>query len=610
MEQALSNQKIWWLEYRHTYTGEHAYICYGRAVRLSDGKSMDWDGNGSDVLEQILDFFTNQGAVYVFVWDIDLFGAFLEYNVLKNGFPHFDDVEKVKGSTRPKEPCYSCLYAGGHGMLNFRITLRRTRYTAAYRGGRIGGLHTVEYRGMAPYFQNEPRQDINKAAGLEEDDFTAEGGRTILYAFAKEFERLTGEPVFTYEFMRRVYTIGGAAKRKYLKIRYGKASMAAYHKEHPQDEGQEDYFRARKLLLPGLISFSPTSAGMLVDRPLRKYDVNGLYSFTANNVGELGTPEECSFREFVHGDPEYEFIIILSELRGWQKKDKCAAFLNPFTRERTRIPELQEGQEIALFRPLWYELRQYYFFDSFKILRCLKLKKKQDPAIIKYNAFFQDEKRLADEEKNGVRRMLAKLFLNIILGKMSQSSKFFEVVARLDEKTDTVNLDRGKLVNKWEKSHFDYIRGAYIYQMARVKVLQDIRAYIGPDVSAHHFYTDTDSIVTDIEFPADAISKTETGKYKIEEEYTAFSVLGAKQYYGRTKEGEDKITAAGIPRGNAIKILKDKYGDLTPSEIVQKLKDDETKFPVPFNHRCPGGAFRDVLNVSLKSINVDRMLII
>ena len=610
MAQALQAHKIWWLEYRHKYTGERAFICSGRAARLSDGKAMAWDYNGADCLDRILEFFTNQGAVYVFVWDIDLFGAFLEYYALKSGLPDFEYVEKVKGSTRPKYPCYSCLYAGGHGMLNFRLTLPRTRYTASFRGGRIGGLHTVEYRGLSPYFQNEPRQDINRAAGLDEEDFTAEGGRVILSAFAKSFERLVGEPVFTYEFMRRIYTIGGAAKRKYLKIRYGKATLAAYHKEHPQDERQEDYFRSRKLLLPGLISFPPTSAGMLVDRPLKKYDVNGLYSFTANNVGELGIPEECTYKEFVHGDPEYEFIIILSELRGWQKKDKCAAFFNPFTRDRTRVPELEEGQEIALFRPLWNELREYYFFDAFKIVRCLKLKKKQDPAIIKYNEFFQNEKRIAAQEGNGVRRMLAKLFLNIILGKMSQASKFFEVVAHLDEKTDTVILNRGKLVNKWEKSHFDYIRGSYIYQMARVKVLQDIRSYLGPDVSAHHFYTDTDSIVTDVEFPKDVISKTETGKYKIEEEYTEFSVLGAKQYYGRTKEGEDKITAAGIPRGSAIKILKDKCGDLTPSEIVQKLKDDGTKFPVPFNHRCPGGAFRDQLNVSLVSINIDKMLII
>ena len=143
-----------------------------------------------------------------------------------------------------------------------------------------------------------------------------------------------------------------------------------------------------------------------------------------------------------------------------------------------------------------------------------------------------------------------------------------------------------------------------------MKVLQDSRAYLGPDVSAHHFYTDTDSIVTDTEFPADEISKTERGKYRIKEEYTEFSVLGAKKYYGNTKDGEDKTTAAGIPRGNAIKILKDKYGDLTPSEILQKLKDDATKFPVPFTNRCPGGAFRDVLNFSLKAINVDRMLII
>lgn len=599
--------KMYWLEYSVTYERNRARITSAAAVRMSDMKRKDW--SGYDLLDDLIQWFTNSGAKYVFVWGISYIGAFLDYYALKNGLPLLEDAQKVKGSRRPAEPCYTCLYAAGHGVLNVRLTLRRTAKTHDYGGGKIGGLHTVEYRGLRPFYGTERREKAQKAAGLTED-FTPENGAALYAAWVKAFENMAQENVEALHYMRKVYTIGGAARRKYLRVRYGKDSLRTYQQDHPQSELQEDYFRRCRLLLSGMIIAPQWGRGVLDHGTIYKYDVNGLYSDTANKVGDLGVPEPCGLEEFFNErSGKYTYIAIVRGVSMYRNPGMSPVFVNPFTRRY--VNHIEIDQSYAVFRELWEELEKFYQIDEVDFVCCYRLKKLRDPAIREYNDFFQEKKAAAGKAGDEVARMVAKLFLNNIIGKFAQHTKYMKQIAEYNVENDCVYFKTGELVNNWKKGHFHFLRGAYIYTMARVRVMQDIRSMFDEKQrgEAHHFYTDTDSIVTDIKMPPDMINEFELGKYKIEKIYSDFAVFAPKVYYARTLDGADELTAAGIEKGVILRQLREERGDdLTAGEVFAALSDRSRSWIIENVVRTSGGAAKIPCSVRLSEIDIDKML--
>ena len=605
----IPSAKIWWLEYDYEYANGRAYISYACAVRLDGVRRLEW--SGEDALQNLCRGLNNAGAKYVFCWDFPFFGAFLDYAALKAGLPEYKNAKKREGRGRrgPGEECWSALYTAGRGMMNFRLTLARTAKTHDYGGGKIGGLHTVEYRGISVFFQGENRVDVERkfdATGSREDR-----GLKILAGFFPCMSKMCGEECKTDEFLRSVYTIGGAAKRVYLRIRYGDhAKLSAYHKDHFADERVDDYFRDRRLLLSGMCFFGQAARAVLIESELTKYDVNGLYSATANDVGELSYPRRATWEEFGRDrNPGVTYIVVVRGLEMYRKKDMPPAFTAPFDDYDGDPDHIVISSKFALFRELWDALHQYYIFEEFEVVDVFRLERKDDPAIRKYNDKFVIEKKTAQERGDEVMRSFAKSFLNTLIGKFSQKTKYREILARYNQQTDMVEFDHGAVIDNWGRGHFDFIRGAYIYTCARVRVMGDIARYCAGagGAVAHHVYTDTDSIVTDMKFPDDAIDDEILGRYKVEERYKAFGVFAKKVYYGRTEAGEDKVTAAGIPRGMVVDEIHDTYGEgLTARETWDVLKLPNA-YPVPVVRRVHGGAVYDVMPVKLAEIDVDKM---
>lgn len=603
-----SSNKIYFIAYDYTAEGGKARITRATAAR-GDGRILEWAG--VDVLEQIIQDLTNRGATLVYCWDMAEFGAYLEYYALSHGLPHYDEADRQKGRKGVAEQCYNILYTGNFGILNARLTLKRTALTHDFRGGKVGGLHTVEYRGLSPLFGGGDFGQVVKdfkAAG----DTPAEQGINLAYTFFNTFEKLTGEKYLQRGVLSRIYTIGASAVREYLHIKYGKGKgLAAYHREFYAAERMEDYLRERKLLLGGLCAFPAELKGKLFEEtPLNKYDVNGLHPAKANEVGALGYPEKTTFEDFEKNAStgEYAYILIFDYALLFRREGAPDLFYNPFTHIGGAVIEIDN--EWACFGELFRALQLFYQFEDFNIKAVLRCKRKPDPAIIEFNNKYARLKVEAKQAGNTSIYMFAKLHLNALIGKWAQASKFREVLAAYNRDDDVVIHAAGKLVNRWEKKHFDYIRGAYVYVMSRVQVMQDIYDLTADtdNPRAHHFYTDTDSIITDLEMTADRLSATELGKYKLEKVYTAFGVIALKTYYGITSDGKEELIAAGMRKGSILAQVRDKYGgDLTPAQTWTALTSGE-EFTLTAHMTISGGSIFHDYPVKLGKIDINKML--
>lgn len=561
------------------------------AVRLKylNGKVKDFGG-----LDDLLEWCTNDRTALIFAYDFNFLGGFLDYWAFSKGIPLYDPDKTARAANGISiaEECWNALYTGA-GMLNFRITLKRTKSThrQALRRGR-DSYHTTEFRGLSPYYGGLKLSEARKGLKLPKLDKCDLLIKLVEYA-QYAYKEIGGFDFLSAHFLQSTYTVGRAARSLYLTIRYDKDSLRTYQKEHPQSEELEDYFRERRLLFGGMCITNPNYRGKLFIRKppnsIKKYDVNGLYSWTANKCGELCPPEESDIDTFYSDESgDYTYILILRGLLAFRKVDKSAVFADPFTGIEDNVIDFET--EYAIFGELFKALDDFYDVEEGRIIKVFRCRKLPDPAMNKYNERLVAFKDKGRREDNRALYVIAKIFLNALIGKFLQATKCATIEPYYDPDEDTVFIQHGKSVNNWEKQHFDFIRGAYIYTMARVKVMGDlVRVFDGKNMIAHHWYTDTDSILTDIPFPADMLSQTELGKYKVEAEYNAFGVICKKVYYGRNTDGEDKLTCAGVPKEEIIKLLANAYPQgLTPFQYFDFLNNG-TELELPTRMRTRGG---------------------
>ena len=598
----IGDRFFWAVSARVEVVGERAVIRSVSAESLT-GRRLDFGGLPD--VGAVLEALNNQGAKYVFAWDFDLFGGLIEYYALKNEMRFYADAEKRTSGRGAAEECWSELHSAA-GFLNLRMTLRRTAKTHDNGGGKIGALHTVEYRGLDVFFRGLKITDILDYCGAVESGDEAHDLVQCLRVFFSSYETVTGECVRTHKYLRRVYTIGGAARRMYLRERYGRPSLKDYQREHPQNKEQEEYFRDRALLLPGLCFFPSGIERKLVKKPLKKYDVNGLYTSISNSVGDLGPLEHSTFDAYMHPSTRegYVYILIVKNVILYKKPDVPLAFADPFTHHYVNTVSIE--REWAVFGELWAELHKYFTLEEFEIVDVVRFKKTVDPAIIRYNAHMLSFKNDGKKTGRAAERQVAKFFLNNLIGKFTQKTKYVEYNYYYEPKIDAVKSSRGKVIDNWDRGHFHFVRGAYIYTMARVRIMRDILELLPLDGKPHHYYTDTDSIITDVTFPSDLVDDYALGAYKLEEEYTEFGVIAQKVYYGRTKAGEDKLTAAGMPKGRVMQDIHDSYGVLSADEVWDIL-NSSAEYYVPSVERIPGGSAVIYRPVRVNAIDVSNI---
>lgn len=548
------------------------------------------------------------GCHSVWVWDSDVFCSYVLSSCLMCGLPTVDAVG-VDSRGRPLDECWSIL-SGSCGIFCVRVTLRRSRLMSVNRGGCVGALHTTVYRGLCAFFPGTTEREYAVWCGCEP------GCVVELERWASVYSAVVGEPVLSAGYMRRVYTAAGAAQRLYLRTRYGKDSLAAYQREHPATREGDLFLRARKLLLPGMCTFPERFTRKIVHAGpggvLRKYDVNGLYSYISGQGEELDALRPATFDQFIRDrDGGFAYVIVVKGLTMYRKKGLPNVFSSPYT-PGVGGDEVYIPQEYAMWRELWDALHAYYVFEEFEVVRVLRAKKRTDSAIRAYNSALEREKIKADERGDMVLRRVCKIFLNTLVGRFARKTAYQEFAPELSE-DGVVRFLPTVVSDDWDSLRFDYIRASRIYTVARVRVMMDILELGGTyrvsddgvELCDHHFYSDTDSIVTDLTLPAHMVDPERPGAYKVECEMTAFAVVAKKVYYSRRADGTDEVTSAGIPKGSVVDHIRSAYGDsLTAEEFFDVLLHGG-RIPVVREQWAMGGKVPREVLVSVGEMFVD-----
>lgn len=579
------------VEYRQDNTGGRNYISYIR-ISLLDGYVKEIE-EGIKTLDVFMDFCMTERVSLLFAWDFNNFGMFLDTWAMRKGIPLY---EKGKTNTTDYgsvcEECWSAFYSGKNGIMKFRVTLER-KVSSHRTGKKTGGYHSLEIRGLSPYFGGLGLEHVIRGCWGSEAPNNA---LCELLRYCVEcYEEITGEKFLSVNFLAGCFSSGKAGQDLYLKLKYGKRSLSFYQKAHPVDRGVEDYYRERRLLMGGICYKSVKSDPILYhrkpDTPIYKYDVNGLYTHISNECGELGGVEPSSWEEYEKdkNNPDYTYILTIKNLNMVCYKHMANVFTDPFKNLDEREIDMS-GTEYSLFGELFEALKDYYDIWDFDVVNVVKCRKYKDKALEEYNAAILAYKDRARKERNAGLYAISKLFLNALLGRFSASQTYYEYIPEYDRDDDIVRFSLGGIIDKWETHHFDYIRGAYIYTMARVKIMKDGVKFFGNKQDRYWWYTDTDSIVTPKKIDDIEISSTECGKYKVEEEYTEFGIIAKKTYYGRLVSGEDKFTLAGIPKDKYAAMVKDSLGeDLTAAQVFGYMISGETHKLAIRTRGCGGG---------------------
>lgn len=545
-------------------------------------------------LKEFISRLLEKNISYVYILKGTYFATLCDDYALKNNFVFYDDLNDHTNQ-RKRINVEAWARRDGDGICyNRKFWIYSTR--KGKNADRHKRLRSITFLNFEPLVGTTDLEELR-------DTFSIEGGRRdldefkdIVISFNEYFEKISGEPLLGKR--PKVLTIGSAAKNFYLKLKYpeSKNPFKEYQKQHPQTEVSELHYRNGNLLLGGTLYLKKNIQGKLLKGHYRKYDKNSLYPYIAQRVGEISAPVLSSVEEFETSEVHNEIFILKFNRLVLEVKDGMPPiFSNPFDDTAVGESYIEITREWYVFAPLFLSLTKYYKVIEMELVGVFKCVTEHDSAMNEFVNRLNRLKSAARAKNNPGLSKVAKLFSNNLCGKFLQTSYYPERELKMNSDGVVELKETGNTISKWKQNHFDFLRGAFIYVMARVLMYEDIFALcqLYPDFNEHLLYCDTDCIITDYDLPAEWIDSLELGKYKIENEYEALCIYGAKTYFGtNSKEVDFKCT--GINRKSLrIQVAKlckaDDINDLTPEQIYEATKGHEPIFYTNQLKRLPGG---------------------
>lgn len=569
--------------------------------------------------EKIMPWLTTLGLDFIFVLNGGEFFGALDYYATQKNLPLYETLKDDSGQ-RKKLTCEAWTYKEGTGATYSRkIWLntckpntrhKRIHATAFLNFSAVVGVNTLDELCQAV--------NVNYAQNIKNGYCLAELFAHCVQDFNQYYYNITGG-YFLGNNRVACWTMGGAARNFYLKLRFPTATqnrLKLYQYSHPQNMKLEYYLRDCKLLPPGLLYTK--DRGILHTGKFYKLDVNSLFADREKVLPELGALVKSTFEEYQKdksGKYEYIFILNYAKFRGRDGLPRL--FSNPFQTYKFNADTVEINEDWAIFEPYFNILKKFYFIEDFEIKAIYRARKNPDPAIIKYVDILYKYKQTARQTGKIGFGNLVKYFLVNLHGKFAQKSVDTPKRFTLDTTTNTViRTEQEEIIDEWVDKHFDYIRGAYIYTMARVRIMELILRFsevlpVGETLQQHIFYDDTDSIITDLEAPADIIDPYELGKLKVEETFTAFECVAPKTYWGRTIDNKIKLVCAGMDKEEVFDYLA-KIADPNIKNISDKclhsfLTDPNILFPATVLTRMQGGSGYQTTLRPLSTFDTDKI---
>lgn len=569
--------------------------------------------NGS--LRNIFEGLTACGLDYIYILNAPEFFGFIDYFATVERLFYYDDLKDDSGQRKRITKEAWTVKEGVGQSYSRKIWLYSTKGNTRHKR-----LHSVSFMNFSPMVGGLSLQELIDAFSRCRTGDSLEDFATCLKAFDELFERITGQK-FLGEKFPAAWTMGGAARNYYLRLRYPNATsrLKLYQISHPQNINFEYQLREDKLLMPGLLYAYKRK--ILLNTPgLKKYDVNSLFAATERDLPDLGKFEECSFKDYNQiTRKKYEFIFIIQSLVLKRKKDMPGVFCSPFETYESNNDYITISQEWAVFAPFLEALKNFYDIVEMEITSVYRAAKYTDPAIMKYVDSLDKLKATARKQHNKGLATIVKFLIVNLHGKFAQKTVSEEVRFEYDSKQDIIiKQETDDIKEEWENKHFDYIRGAYIYTMARVRIMEIILRFkevlaSGGMLVEHIFYDDTDSIVTDLTAPADIVDSFKLGKLRLEEEYETFEVIAPKTYWGRTLNNEIKLVCAGLDKKEVFTQIENEFKVplklMTDYSIHKLLTNEERVYYIPILTRIRGGNGYISIPRALTSKNKSKILL-
>lgn len=497
----------------------------------------------------------------IFVWDGAAWFSFIDSYAVRHNLINYDILPRSNNKP-PKctEEAYSC--RDGIGIYYERkLWLKTIKNGSSDRHKR---LSSTSFINVSNFFGSQNLEDVAGIFGLKKSRkliLQAQVLWNIIARFNTQVNELTGLTLLREDGSLNYWTMGAISKAYYLKI-FKERYNANYNEIFPQSKIIEYEMRENNLLLPAILYQKDNQ----IYNNVYKFDKNSLFPYTERNIAALGIPVEVN--AYIPA-VNYEYIHIFEDLQLKLKPGMPDLFKPPRLRF-TGHKKCYFLDKQAFFDTYLNSLLYFYDIESYKSVKLYRCIKYKDPAIIEFvDKLYAYKTAAQGSNLYG----LAKYFINNLHGKMAQLCLNEKINYEIDN-SGILQRSREKLIDTWEHSHFDYIRGAYIYALSQshmLKIFANLNEWL------HKFkatclkdvliYSDTDSVITTVT-PTDLnqanikISKTELGAFKLEEIYNKFQAYAPKTYAGITSTNEIKLTCAGKNKYQILNYIKDQTNPL------------------------------------------------
>lgn len=527
----------------------------GYSFETSDEDRLRCGGNTRILDDFFVEYCGRYGIETVYVYDGAVFFPFLDAYAIKKGLPDAQKIKDETGGKRIREEAYD-IRGGGAGQFYTRKIWLKLRGSRAAGGNSHLRLKSVTFYALRPLMPQY--STLEAAAKAYKIDVINEcvAILSILKKFSQFYKEITGDEFFTDK--PAGITIGGLAKKIYLSMKYPteKNALKAYQRDYKRSGYVDLFLRENNLMLGGLLYSSEFGK---TERFVYKYDINSLFPHITATAPALGKLIPCDAVQALSNaaDEKYAYIVTFKHLTLLKKDGVPAIFSDPF-KPLPKDPDdihfklVDIQHPFSLFLEFFTALQNFYRVMDFELYPiAYKMRRCKDPAATQYVNMLYEYKR--SESAEIWQKTTAKLLLNNLHGKFAQTTltarKHCVLVDGVPRYVDDENIE-----DKFEQKHFDFVRGAYIYSLARVRIMNDIlNLYpICRRYGYHYFYSDTDSIITNCpqQFAPLKFSD-EIGDYKVEKYYHYWRAVKYKTYFGCSVKHIDDVTAAGINKADA-----------------------------------------------------------
>lgn len=535
---------------------------------------------------------------YIFVYD-DLLWCFLDAYCLDNHFTNYDELKDDSGKKKRIPANTYCERSGSGAPYTRKIWIASIKEGSTDRHKRV---HAVTFVNFAPVVGMPKFADAVKAFGLKGMYNSAkrvETFREIIHQFDECFNMVTGTPYLGEK--PASWTAGGLARAYYLKRKYpylktNSERLNAYQRNHPANEEAELHYRDGALLLGGILYKQYGIEKKVLTGHIRKYDCNGLYSFIGRNAPEFKSFSEIEVNTYFDAKANNislggaAYIFKITRLVMSVKDNMPPIFTNPFNEEEH--DDIYINRPYYIFSNLLDELYRFYDIHVIEVEKVIICNGHHDSTIQEYVNLFDALKRRGKKENNAAFAFMGKFFNNNLIGKFSQHTATFK--SKLIEVDGVVERQYADEVQSvWKSQHFDFVRGAYIYIMARcyiMEILYGLMKFNGWK-SENLYYIDTDCFITSDIMPAGLLSDYLLGNFKVENEYSVLKFITYKRYVGYDIHTGLSVKCAGIQNEALTDYIENTqdYCQCPYKEIFECIDHAEIKTPIL--RRCRGGGY-------------------